>query len=50
VRSGTVYQLLLDLGLTEAIIDQHGLDGPSTFAHCAVWTVVGVTLSELRRS
>jgi hypothetical protein len=33
VRSGTVYQLLLDLGLAEAIIDQHGLDGPSTFAH-----------------
>jgi hypothetical protein len=33
VRSGTFYQLLLDLGLTEAIVDQHGLDGPSTFAH-----------------
>jgi hypothetical protein len=33
VRSGTVYQFLLDLGLTEAIIDQHGRDGPSTFAH-----------------
>jgi hypothetical protein len=35
VRSGTVYQVLLDLGLTEAIIDQHGSDGPSTFAHCS---------------
>jgi hypothetical protein len=33
VRSGTVYQFLLDLGLKEAIIDQHGPDGPSTFAH-----------------
>jgi hypothetical protein len=33
VRSGTVYQLLFDLGLTEASIDQHGSDGPSTFAH-----------------
>jgi hypothetical protein len=33
VRSGTVYKFLLDLGLTEAMIDQHGPDGPSTFAH-----------------
>jgi hypothetical protein len=33
VRSGTVFQFLLDLILTEAIIDQHGPDGPSTFAH-----------------
>jgi hypothetical protein len=33
VRSGTVYQILLDLGLTKAIIDQHRPDGPSTFAH-----------------
>jgi hypothetical protein len=33
VRSGTVHEFLLDLGLIEAIIDQHGSDGPSTFEH-----------------
>ena len=33
VRYGTVYQFLLDLGLKEAIIDQHGPAGPSTFAY-----------------
>jgi hypothetical protein len=33
VRSGTVYQFLLDLGLKEAIIDQHGPAGPSSFAY-----------------
>jgi hypothetical protein len=33
VRSGTVYQVILDLGLKEAIIDQHGRDAPPTFEH-----------------
>jgi hypothetical protein len=30
---GTVHKFLLDLGRQEAIIDQHGLDGPPTFEH-----------------